>query len=63
MFPIGMSSTSAERENPVMTGVFAVTDGSVKDGDGPVGQRDQNSSLDVSVDKRRRHVIFNVCKE
>lgn len=58
------SSTSAkrERENLVTAGLFAVTGGSVEDGDGPVGQRDQNSPLDVSVDERRRQIIFNACK-
>lgn len=63
LFLVRTSSTSAERENPVSTGLFGVTDGSVEDGDGPVGQRDQNSSLDVSVDERRHQVILNARKK
>lgn len=48
----GVSSTSAEGENLGTVGAFAVTEGSVKDGDGPVGQRNQNSSLDVPVERK-----------
>lgn len=47
------SGTSAEPEGLGRDGALAVTDGSVEDGDGPVGQRDQDPSLHVSVDDSR----------